>query len=391
MNRKKIISMLLGAVVYLNITISSSFLLAQTGQSATATANATENQEADVIKCWWRSDKSMVRVGENFLLILTCQIVESNDVKVILNENSFESSTIPLAPYKVIEGIKHQDIYKGAFKFIQYQYLLNIIEEDYFGKDTPVPSLEINYKVERKMTQLESINTKDRVYKMPELSMKIHSLISKNTNDIRDSGNETFGQTEDRRLRAKLSFILAGILFVVPAAAIFFFLIRASYQLKKKGFNGTLFSPSKLLDQLLIELKKIKQARNASDWENELTGRVVAIFRIVGAIGLSRNISQVSVLFETRGLEGQIKLKKGLFRPTKILICSSLTPETMKESINDGPSPSWNVEFLKVFEIFNHARYSVDSIDAQELDPALVRGIELVQKLSSNLKSRSIK
>lgn len=387
MNRKKILSMLLGAVVYLNIIISSSFLLAQTRQSATD--NATENQEIDIIKCWWRSDKSAVRVGENFLVILTCRIVESNDIKVILNENSFESSTISLAPYKVIEGIKHQDIYKGVFKFFQYQYLLNIVEEDYFGKDAPVPSIEINYKVERKMTQLESINTKDRVYKMPELSMKIHSLISKDTDDIRDTGTETFGKIRDRRFKANLSFILAGLLFVVPAVMGFFFLVRASYQLKKKRFNGTLFSSSKLLGQLLKELKKIKQARSGSDWENELTGHVVAIFRIAGTIGLSRKVSQLSVLFQTKGLEGQVKLKKGLFRPTKVLIYSNLTPETMKESINDGSSPQWNKEFLKVFEIFNHARYSVDSIDAEELDGALAKGIELIQKLPPNLKWRS--
>lgn len=379
MDQRKIIVMLLGVVVYLNITIGSSHLLAQAGQSAVD--NAPENQETDAIKCWWRSDKSSVRVGENLLVILTCRVVESGSVKVIPNENALEMSVISLKPYNVLKSTKNRSISKGSFRFFQYQYLLNIVDEGYFGKDAPVPSLDIGYKIERKITQLENIDTRDKVYKMPELSMKIQSLISKNTNDIRDTGSETFGNIQDRRFRANIAIVLASLLFVIPLVVMSLPLVRALHRLRKKHFNGTLFSTQKLLRRVLGELKKIEQARKNSDWESELVGRVVTIFRIAGAIGLSRNVSQLSVLFETKGLEGQLKLKKGLFGSAKVLISSSLTPEAMKESINEGRSIKWNKDFLEVFETFNCARYSTDPIDAQRLDGALSRGIGLIQKL----------
>lgn len=342
----------------------------------------SEVKVSDAIKCWWRTDRGSVRIGEVFSVILTCQVVETENEKVILNENELDSSALSLTPYQVVGSVRYQDVRRGGLRFLQYEYQLKVIGDDVFGKDVSIPPLDIHYRIDRRATGLENISTAEKVYRLVELPMKIGSLVPKDAKDIRDNGNQTFGDVKDRRFRANLAFALSAVLLIVPLAIIALPMLRAARRLKEKRSNGTLFSNRKLLGRMVKELKRIRKERMANGWSGELVGKVLTICRIAGSISLSRNISQLSTIFETRGLEGQLKLRKGLVNPKKVMICSNLTPEMMQNSFEkDCWDTGWGKEFLNIFGIFNNSRYSAASLNEKELDDSLGRAIDLARQL----------
>ena len=108
---------------------------------------------------------------------------------------------------------------------------------------------------------------------------------------------------------------------------------------------------------------------------------MVTLFRVVGAIALFRQINQLSTRFESRGLEGQLKLRNGLLWPKKVLISSSLTLETMSANWQILNS-AWADEFISIFSVFNDARYSPEKeLDNDKLDPALDNSRLLIRRL----------
>jgi hypothetical protein len=58
------------------------------GNAANA-AGAADPAEAVLppIECWWKTDRSAVRVGETFLLTLTCAVLDTERVKVVVDES----------------------------------------------------------------------------------------------------------------------------------------------------------------------------------------------------------------------------------------------------------------------------------------------------------------
>ena len=337
-------------------------------------------QAVEAIKCWWKTDKSTVRIGEKFEVILTCQVVETDLEKAVPQEGDLEPSVISFAPYVSIGGARHPDIRRKNLRFFQYQYDLKLIGEDFFGKEVPIPSLEIKYRVDRKVQQ-ENINTKENIYRLPELPMKISSLVPKNNKDIRDSNPKTFGVIKELRFKSSVGFILAGLFLVLPLAIMFLPFWRAVLVWRRRSSNGTLFRNTTLLRRILSELKYTKSLRSKNGWNGEVVGKITTVCRIAGAIALSRNVNQLSEKFEEKGLEGQLKLRKGWLWPKKVMISSSLTPETMRANVSTLLNNRWTNEFIDVFEVFNDARYSSDKLNEVQLDAALIRCMNLIKKL----------
>lgn len=346
-------------------------------------ARAQEPEKAmEAIKCWWKTDKSVVRIGEKFQVILTCQVVETDLARVVLTqEGDLEPSAVSFAPYTSIGGVRHPDILRENLRFFQYQYDLKLMGEDFFGKEVSIPALEVKYRIDRKV-QKENINTKENIYKLPELPIKISSLVPKDTKDIRDSSGKTFSVIKELRFKATLGFVLSGLFLIVLLVVVFLPFWRAILGWKRSSSNGTLFGDTALLRRMIYELKYAHSLRSRSGWNAEIVSKVITVCRIAGAIALSKNISQLSEKFETRGLEGQLKLRKGWPWPKKVMISSSLTPETMRAHISTSSNDHWQKEFIDVFEVFNSARYDpADKLDEAGLDASLARCMSLVKKL----------
>ena len=42
------------------------------------------------IKCWWKTDTTEVRIGQRFMLTLTCGVIETKSLKVVANTNALD-------------------------------------------------------------------------------------------------------------------------------------------------------------------------------------------------------------------------------------------------------------------------------------------------------------
>src|SRR3954462_11657869 len=62
------------------------------------------------IECWWKTDRSAVRVGERFSLTLTCAVLDTDKVKVVVDESSLAPSALHLVPFEIVSGQRFRDI-----------------------------------------------------------------------------------------------------------------------------------------------------------------------------------------------------------------------------------------------------------------------------------------
>ena len=338
-------------------------------------------KETEAIRCWLKSDKNAVRIAEKFNITLTCQVIEAEFGRAVPSENMLEPAAITFPPYEVVQGTHYQDIRKDSFRFFQYHYELRLIGEEFFGKEVPIPAIEVKYKIQRRVNNRESLDSREKIYKLSPLPIKIHSLVPKDTKDILDASEENFGVIKTKMFRAFVAFAVAGLLLLVPLVAALVPLVKSIRQFRRERSNGTVFSNAVLLRRINRELVLVKRASINNGWSNELVGRVVTLFRVVGAIALFRQINQLSTRFESRGLEGQLKLRNGLLWPKKVLISSSLTLETMSANWQILNS-AWADEFISIFSVFNDARYSPEKeLDNDKLDPALDNSRLLIRRL----------
>ncbi len=327
-----------------------------------------QEKEVTPIRCWFKSDRSLVRIGEIFLLTLTCQVLETESDKAVPLESALEPSAISLSPYEVVAGLHQPDIHHGVFRFIQYQYKLRLMGEDFFGKEVPIPELEVKYKIERRLGQNQAFDSRDKSYLLPAIGMKISSVVPKDAKDIRDSGKDNFQTVKSKTQNAYIAFTVASVVAALPILFLTLPFIRAVRSRRNKNFNGTVFSNIALLRRMNRELNKVRKMVASGGWDAELVGKVLTVVRIMGAIAMGRQINQLPTRFESRGLEGQLKLKKGFIWPKKVLISSNLTPETAVANKNLFNS-KWADEYIFIFEALNNLHYNPKFIagDSSEL------------------------
>ena len=69
------------------------------GLASAQSSAAPKDVEVAPIECWWKTDRGAVRVGERFFLTLTCAVVDTDHVKVVVDESSLAPSALQLAPF----------------------------------------------------------------------------------------------------------------------------------------------------------------------------------------------------------------------------------------------------------------------------------------------------
>src|SRR5580765_7793957 len=99
--------------------------------------------EVDPIKCFWKTDRSTIIVGERFTVVLTCGIIETDSIKAVPDFNQLEGSTVGLQPFEVIKGVRHEDIKDAPWRYIQYEYTVRLIAEGLFSKDLDIPGVKL--------------------------------------------------------------------------------------------------------------------------------------------------------------------------------------------------------------------------------------------------------
>lgn len=350
---------------------------------------ATPTNPAEVvappIECWWKTDRSAVRVGETFALTLTCAVLDTERVKVVVDESGLAPSALHLVPFDIAGGERFRDVLHAPRRFFQYQYSMRVLGEEFFGKEITLPRLQISYRVQNSLQGGAALQGREAQYSLVPVPIRVLSLVPAGTADIRDTPVETFGDVDARLFRSNLLLMLAGVALVLAGLLAVMLVARAA--VKRHATTATrqrTMSPAAVLGAASRELGAVQAESQRAGWNTDLAGRAASALRLAGAVALSRPVSQREVDRDTPPTEGQVAAAPGLgmLRGRRMVLSASVTPNST--ALNGRPasaSDSWR-SLSQTLGAFSAVRYSRDGgLDGTALDAALSDGRDAVRRL----------
>ncbi len=350
---------------------------------------------APPIECWWKTDRSAVRVGENFMLTLTCAVLDTERVKVVVDESGLAPSALHLVPFDIVGGERFRDVLNAPRRFFQYQYAMRVLGEEFFGKEITLPRLQIGYRVQNSLQGGAALQGREAQYSLVPVPIRVLSLVPAGTADIRDTPVETFGDVDARLFRSNLLLILAGVAFVLAGLMAVMLVARAA--VKRHATTATrqrTLSSGAVLRAASRELAAVHSGSQSEGWNADLAGRAAAAVRLAGAVALSRPVTHKEVDRDTPPTEGQIgaPLGFGTLRGRPLVLSASVTPSTTGlNGTSASASESWRSlsQTLRVFTAVRYRRPSThsadsESVDGTALDTALSDARDAVRRLRIN-------
>jgi hypothetical protein len=337
------------------------------------------------IECWWKTDRSAVRVGENFTLTMTCAVLDTERVKVVVDESGLAPSALHLVPFDIVGGERFRDIVNGPRRFFQYQYRMRVLGEEFFGKEITLPRLQITYRVQNSLQGGTALQGRESQYSLVPVPIRVLSLVPAGSADIRDTPVDTFGDVDARLFRSNALLIFAGVAFVFAGLMTVMLLARAAVKRRATvSARHRTVSPGAVLRAASRELGAVQSASQNGGWNGELAGRAAAALRLAGAVALSRPVGQHEINRDTAPSEGQVLAAPSLamLRGKRTVLSASVTPDTLAlNGKSASASESWR-PLSESLGIFTAARYSRNGdVDGTALDAALAAGRDAVKRL----------
>jgi len=289
--------------------------------------------QSDPIRCWWKADRTAVRVGERFGLVLTCAVIEAGPITVVPVLNQLEPGALSITPFEVVSGARGDDVVAPPWKYVQFDYQVRLLSDGFFGQDVMVPALTVTYNLQN----TGGTQGRDQTYVLPALPMRILSLVPKSVSDIRDASGQTFASIASRRFRASLASVLGWISFAFAAVLAIFAAVRAFGHLRAKGAAAVRSLPvPSVLGGCLDTLNEVAADASRTGWSPGLARRAVAAMRIAGAVALERPVAQKFVGPDAVERDGQVTVRKGWIRPRRVLLSASVTPRGIASHLGNG-------------------------------------------------------
>jgi hypothetical protein len=297
--------------------------------------NAENNDTSDLIKCWWKTDKNAVEVAEQFTLTLTCGVSEARGAKIIPKMEPLDPGAVQFSPFEVVSGIRHEDIQAPPWRYFQYEYTLRLIDDDAFGQDEDIPGLTVTYNVQSDVAGASA--GRDQMYVLPDLPIRILSLVPKKATDIRDAPRENFAAPKARLVRATADFIAAGIFFGFSVLMLAFVLVTAIRRNRGHGaVKIPVLSDTTLVRACLQELGRVQNELTRGGWTPERAGSALTALRIGSAVAMGRPVSQTQVDMAVVAREGQLAVRKGVFKRERIVVSAPVTAEVIERYRMNG-------------------------------------------------------
>jgi hypothetical protein len=361
----------------------------------TNSTNPASSSDVSVppIECWWKTDRSAVSVGEHFQLTLTCAVLATDRVSVVVDESSLEPSALHLTPFEIIGGQRFREILNAPRKFFQYQYTMRVLGEEFFGKEVPLPRLQITYKVQNSLQGGAALQGREAQYSLVPVPIRVLSLVPPGAVDIRDTPTDTFGDVETRLFRSNIFLIVAAVAFLAAGLMVVMLLARAAVRRRAlTAARHRTVSSMTVLGAAIRELAIVREESSRAGWTGELAGRAAAAVRLAGAVALSRPVSHKEVDRQTSPSEGQVAAPAGLatLRGKATMLSAAVTPES---SVSNGdPRPDgrgaelWR-SLSQSLGVFTAARYTrpsassgrPDAVDRSArltVNPELAKGVD---------------
>src|SRR5437867_13257393 len=213
--------------------------------------------DSDPITCWWRTDRSVVHVGEHFTLTLTCGIGETANLRVVTDLDRLDPAALDLTPFEIVDGTRHGDIQAPSRRYFQYSYTLRLLGDGLFGQDVDIPSIPITYNIET--SGVTGTRGRDQVYLLPPLAVRMQSLVPRSATDIQYAFPDTFGDIDRRAFRATGELAAAGLLFTFAAALAGLAVVRmARPRVARAAVERGLLSPAEMLRGCMREAVRLK-------------------------------------------------------------------------------------------------------------------------------------
>jgi hypothetical protein len=343
----------------------------------------------DPIRCWWRTSKGAVRIGETFDLSMTCAVLDNDAVQVIPDESRLAGAVVAMAPYEVVASQHAADLRSGQRRFFQYQYTMRIINPDAIGSDVPIPIMSLHYRINSKIAENASVQGRDLTYVLPPHTVRVLSLVTADAQDIRDSSDESFSIIESLRLRAGTLEVVAITLAALGALMIIVVLVRLAAGLRKGETAGKrAIGDYRVLSRASRELASVQRDVDQG-WNEALAGRALAAARIAAATALGRPVSQRPAATSSEAGEGQL-IVRGLLNRKATALSAGATSEDLARAIDRlpataHPSRRQTLEDLHAaLTTFGKAQYGRETAaDRAALDAALGSAMSATSRLKT--------
>jgi hypothetical protein len=349
--------------------------------------NATNPTEIAVppIECWWKTDRSAVRVGENFTLTMTCAVLDTERVKVVVDESGLAPSALHLVPFDIVGGERFRDIMNAPRRFFQYQYTMRVLGEEFFGKEITLPRLQISYRVQNSLQGGTALQGREAQYSLVPVPVRVLSLVPAGAADIRDTPVDTFGDVDARLFRSNALLIAAGVAFVLAGLMMVMLLARAAVKRHATAApRHRTVSPGSVLRAASRELGAVQSASQNGGWNGELAGRAAAALRLAGAVALSRPVSHHEIDRDTTPSEGQVLAAPSLaiLRGKRTVLSASVTSDTIAlNGKSASTSEAWQ-SLSDALRVLTAARFSRNGgVDGIALDAAVAEGRDAIKRL----------
>jgi hypothetical protein len=348
--------------------------------------------ESDPIRCWWKTDRTSVRVGETFGLTLTCGVIETGPIAVVPALTQLEGGAIQLTPFEVVSATRRADVAAPPWRYVQFEYAVRLLNDGYFGQDINIPAVSVTYNL--KSAGGDSTG-RDQSYVLPALPMRILSLVPKAAGDIRDASSLTFADIESRRYYATAARVAAVIALVFAAVFALLAILRFSQRFRVRTPASARQVPTaSVLAGCANMLRGVQRDARAEGWSPELARRALPAMRIAGASALGRPIAQQYVAAHVSTREGQVVVKTGALGLGRAVVSAATTAPAIATALNGGASSHGARargaghqlgEALQAFVRVAYGRRPSengrDGLDGAELDRALETAIAAVQRL----------
>jgi hypothetical protein len=340
---------------------------------------------SDPIKCWWKTDKSAVIIGEQFTLTLTCGVIETRGTTVVPKMEQLDPGAVQLAPFEMVGGTRHDDIQASPWRYFQYEYTLRLMGQDSFGEDVDIPSFTVTYNMKSDVPGAGA--GRDHMYVLPALPMRVHSLVPTKARDIRDAAPESFGAATARLSRSRSEFIAAGILFGFSALMVVFAGVHVIRRHRARGpAQVPVVSDTKLVGACLEQITRLQSEVKNSGWTPERAGSALTVLRIGTAVAMRRPVTQTPMETTAAAREGQIAVRKGILGRERIAVSAAVTPDAIERYGVNGSAMT--ADLGKSLFAFSAVRYGRNgNMDT----PALNRALENSRAALQRLRFRSWK
>lgn len=347
--------------------------------------------ETEPIRCWWKADRTSVRVGERFGVTLTCGVIETGAITVVPAINQLEGGALALTPFDVVSSVRRDDVVSAPWRYFQFEYVLRLLSDGFFGQDVNIPPLTVTYNLKAEGGETEG---RDQSYILPALPMRVMSIVPRAAGDIRDASDQTFALIESRRFRASAGLIAAGVFyaFALVLAGLALVTGTARFRTRTTGVAKPVAAPS-MLGGSLKALEGIR-SEAAGGWTPELARRATAALRVGGAVALGKPVAQQFVNGTATGREGQIPVRTGLIRPRRALLSASTTAAAIAAQLNGhasnghAPGPKKRLalerlaDSLRAFNAVGYGR--AGNADSVALNAALSEGTDAIRTIRSS-------